>query len=52
MAWAGARIQYLIDQDHAVLFHDERVLAHIRLDPAKVETPKRNRDYVRVTARP
>lgn len=51
-AWARAKLQYLVDQDHAVLFHNERLLAHIRLDPEKIETPKSDRDYVRVTARP
>ena len=32
VAWARAKLQYLVDQDHAVLFHDNRLLAHIRLD--------------------
>lgn len=52
VAWAGARLQYLIDQDHAVLFHEDRVLAHIQLTQAWVETPRSRRDYVRVEARP
>lgn len=52
VAWAGAKLQYLIDQDHAVLFHNERVLAHIRINPDKLERRQVNRDYVRVTARP
>lgn len=52
VAWARAKLQYLVDQDHAVLIHDNRLLAHIRLDPAKIETPKGERHYVRVTARP
>jgi putative transposase len=52
VAWAGARLQYLIDQDHAVLFHEDRVLAHIRLTQAWVETPRSQRDYVQVQARP
>jgi transposase InsO family protein/transposase-like protein len=51
-AWAGATLDYLIDQDHAVLFHEERVLAHIHLTQAWIQTPRSQRDYVRVQARP
>ncbi|WEV77093.1 integrase core domain-containing protein [Janibacter cremeus] len=52
VAWAGATLHYLIDQDHAVLFHEERILGHIQLDPDKITTPKTGRTYYRVEARP
>lgn len=51
-AWAGATLQYLVDQDHAVIFHKEHLLAHIRLDPTKMETPTTKRAYHRVETRP
>ena len=49
-AWAGARIDYLIDLDHAVLFHDDQLIAHVRLDPeTRVDHVPGHRTYHRVT---
>lgn len=51
-SWAGATLQYLIDQDHAVIFHGQRIISHLRLDQAWLDTPRGHRDYVRVETRP
>lgn len=53
VAWAGAEIEYLLDIDHAVLFHDGKVLAHIHLDPeATIDHTPGRRAYHQVTKRP
>lgn len=52
VAWAGATLNYLLDQDHAVLFHEERLLAHIRLTQDWIQAPRGHRAYHRIEARP
>ena len=47
-AWAGATLSYLIDQDHAVIFHDDQVLAHIHLDQNWIAAPPGQRAYHQV----
>jgi len=46
--WGGATIEYLIDLDHAVLFHGDQLLAHIRLDPNQRIDHSTSRAYHRV----
>lgn len=52
VAWARATLTYLIDQDHAVLFHKDQFLAHIHLTQDWIDAPKGHRAYHRVEARP
>jgi transposase InsO family protein len=47
--WAGATISYLIDLDHAVLFHNDQILARIHLDGTnRVDATPGHRAYHRV----
>ena len=49
-AWGGATIDYLIDLDHAVLFHGEQLLARVRLDPeTRIDHTPGHRTHHRVT---
>lgn len=38
-AWAGARIDYLIDLDRAVLFHGDQIIAHVHLEATSRTNP-------------
>ena len=49
-AWAGATIDYLIDLDHAILFHGDQLLARVRLDPeTRIDHVPGSRAYHRVS---
>ena len=51
-AWAGAEIEYLLDLDRAVLFHDGKILAQIPLDAdATLERHPARRTRHRVKAK-
>lgn len=47
-AWAGAKIDYLVDLDHAVLFHGEHLLARVELNPDTRIDRTRPRTYHRI----
>jgi transposase InsO family protein len=47
--WGGAQISYLIDLDHAILFHGDQILARIHLHrPNQLDHPLGQRAYHRV----
>lgn len=46
--WGGAEISYLIDLDHAVLFHGDQILARVHLDTSRLTAPPGKRAYHRV----
>ncbi|KRE38605.1 hypothetical protein ASG73_06715 [Janibacter sp. Soil728] len=51
-AWSGVKLQYLIDRDHAVLFHEDRVLGHVQLTQEWIDKPAGQRDHVRIDTHP
>lgn len=49
-AWAGAKLDYLIDHDHVVIFTGTELIAHVDLNRGEfLGAPRSKRDYIRVT---